>query len=93
MSLDEFFERLPKDGWVLGARGQVRTENNCCPVEVCAGLTKPYHFAEASSILGIGDPDVLGIAKAADNDEGHDPALRGPTVGALRINGDPLAEI
>ena len=75
MTLDEFFERLPKDGWWMSNEGAIRRGNNgqwdesvCeCPVSSILGKPTNQYMSVATS-AGISRPMAANIATAADGD-------------------------
>ena len=76
MGIDEFFEKLPRDGWrLLSHYGKQRIRREqCCPLEVAA-KTGPNSVPEAAAILQAGSIQMA-VMDAADEYKGHDPALR-----------------
>ena len=77
MTLDEFFEKLPNDGWAL-LEGRIRNGLCECPIECVAGVG-PWNFSKGAAVLNLGYPERWAIIVAADNQRGqreYDPALR-----------------
>lgn len=83
MTLDEFFEKLPKTGWHFMDSAEfgklrIRLGAGCqCPLEavaiVDAGSVSICRLVEG---IGLSFEDGKRIVYAADNWIGHDPALR-----------------
>ena len=77
MTLDEFFEVLPKDGWefaldIHGERVVVRRKA-CCPI-VAASRALTNNFVADNRVavsvglsMGLAKPDCVAIIRAADN--------------------------
>jgi hypothetical protein len=73
MTFGEFLKLLPKTKWTLTDRGEI----------VCKGEDCPFLFV--SGLIGVRRHDLVTLEMlhhrrklfaAADNDEGHDPAIR-----------------
>jgi len=80
MTLDEFFEKLPHDGWELTAGGLIRFEVEICPVcRVCNeefGTNFDSRWITAGKRLGMFRHVADAIQLAADGWPDHDPSLR-----------------
>jgi len=85
MTIDEFFERLPRDGWVgiTADNVSVRDRNKYCAIWVVYAedfldddCEWPIDVFAAGEEMGLAEETALQIVRAADNSPGHDPALR-----------------
>ncbi len=76
MTLDEFFEKLPRDNWFSGYGGRP-TRGHCCPVTaIDPAQPTPGNWVDVAKRWHL-DTHLAGeIVKAADSIRGHDPALR-----------------
>jgi hypothetical protein len=87
MTLKEFFQRLPKDGWWLGGEGEIRRGNDgemddsrCqCPISSLKDLPT-VDYLRVRREFGIDVDLSAAILAAADNDA--DPWT--PTSGRIR---------
>lgn len=68
MTLDEFFEKLPRDGWMLNGEMEIRCRDDadCCP----------WLRVNRTGAIPGGTSWTPLVWHAADNDKGHDKALR-----------------
>lgn len=96
MTLKQFFERLPKDGWWMTSDGLIRRgadrilPNRCeCPITSIRGREALFFLREGNR-LGMDYDLVCRIAEAADN-ETHTPTLR--RIRRLLLNHCGLAEV
>lgn len=88
MNIEQFLEVLSKTprGWYFRSEpfeGEVRLRvanrefTCCCPLSACtAEPMSEADFDWAATELDIDEVDMRSIVAAADNDTGHDPALR-----------------
>lgn len=76
MTLNEFLEKLPPDGWYLRSdeTHDMEIERTDSP-GICPWLYVYYQCRPLDPEFSV-DGGGLKIWKAADNSEGHDPALR-----------------
>ncbi len=77
MGIDEFFEKLPRDGWKLDGRYIVRKRRlhwrNVCPISCLVKPMRPSNEWDfAAKDLGLPDELAKDIVDAADNN----PTLR-----------------
>lgn len=81
MTLDQFFEKLPRDGWRLdldeGPAYIVREGAELtCPICYIAGRQGWSAVHEAADAIGLNYIDRVEIIRAADGRKNCDPALR-----------------
>lgn len=92
MTYDDFLTQLrqtPRD-WSVDEDGYLRRSASWnrysyqCPISSLHG-TAASHFTSVASSLGLDDTLAMEIAEAADNDEGHDPAIRRDLLAATGL--------
>lgn len=67
LTLDQFFERLPRTGWTLKQNRFIRnTKGDACPINCVAGVEGSGSFAYEGMMLGLSREDVGAIVGAAD---------------------------
>lgn len=84
MTLDQFFERLPKDGWGICGGGILlrRKRDFACPVVAVCRKVHPEYTTDdeehlgAGARLGLRESVCLNIACAADNELDDKPSLK-----------------
>lgn len=101
MTIDEFLVRLEavdRQWWGKSESPWIRTktpkdsDTYCCPLTAVAGLTKVGDWKKAAEQLGLSIDDAKAIVAAADNRDGHDPALRARLLKACGLTeGQPHA--
>lgn len=94
MTIDEFLVRLEavdRQWWGKRESPWIRTktpkdsDTYCCPLTAVAGLPKVGDWKKAGELLGLSMDDTKAIVSAADNREGHDPALRARLLAAVGL--------
>ncbi len=82
MTLEEFLtelEKTPRD-WHIESDGVIRNRRNECPACVVSNALRHTRYAlawdDAAKALGMLRADGAAIAEAADEETGHDRALR-----------------
>jgi hypothetical protein len=75
MTLDEFFEKLPRDGWAITPIGTIRRGLECPIIAVADDDYTCDQWPSAADSIGLEFDDSHEIACASDGDE-CDPALR-----------------
>lgn len=91
MTYDEFFEKLPRDGWQL-IGSAIRREPNECPISAVAGSSSVrwWKFTESLGIdYGMGER----IAVTADGRSSlrqYDPALRARLLAHCGLKEHPM---
>ncbi len=85
MTIDDFFEKLPKDGWQLQSNCWIRRHESpikCeCPVSSLAGLSD-HQWRTAAALLGLTRTDASDLVDAADRFESSRYPLYGKPLRA-----------
>lgn len=78
MTLDEFFERLPRDGWAIGPVDCISRSQDgvTCPIYAACGEIGFADPIRKGMNLGLSAADATRLVHAVDALYDYDPALR-----------------